>query len=108
MICNTLTKEFTSNALVLDVSGWDYVVVQFVNPSGTISITATNNGGTKLDASTATDFVPVQATKLADGTAVTSVAAAGLYRVNVVGHYLKFGGASAAADAIYVMYAKIR
>ena len=107
MICNTVQKSFTANSLVIDISGWDYVVIQAVNPSGTISLTATLNGGASNNTTTAADFTTVQATKLSDGTAVTAIAAAGLYRIPVVGHYLKLSGASAAADAIYVMYAKI-
>jgi hypothetical protein len=101
-----------NNATVIDVSGWDYAIVQFVAPSGTISITASNDSGDiegSIDGNpvTATNFTTVQATKLADGTAVTSVAAAGLYRVGVVGRFLKFGGASAAATKVIIQLAKI-
>ena len=108
-----VTASFNADAqYIQDLSNWDYCVVQFVNPSGTINITATNNGGAiqgeTLDtATTATNFQTIQATKLADGTAVTAVAAAGLYRVGVVGRYIKFGGIGAAADGVYLMLAKI-
>ncbi len=108
-----VTAAFNAaNGYVQDLSNWDYCVFQFVNPSGTISITATNDGGaiqgeTLGSAATATNFQTIQAAKLADGTAVTSVAAAGLYRVGVVGRYLKLGGASAAADKVFLMMAKI-
>lgn len=108
-----LTAAFNAeNEIVQDLSNYDYCVFQFVNPSGTISITATNDSGaiqgtTDGNSTTATNFQTIQATKLADGTAVTSVAAAGLYRVNVVGKYLKLGGASAAADKLILMLAKI-
>ena len=94
------------------MSNYDYAVIQMVNPSGTIALTATNNSGAVQGVSdgsidTAANYVTVQATKLADGTAATSLAAAGLYRVGVVGRYVKLGGASAAADKVLVMLAKI-
>ena len=108
-----VTDSFnTNNAVTLDVDGWDSVVAQFVGPSGTINITASNDGGevtgsVNNSATTAANFQTVQATKLADGTAVTAVAAAGLYRVGVVGRYLKFGGASAAATKVLIQLSKI-
>jgi hypothetical protein len=108
-----VTADFnTNNGKVIDISGWDWVVAQFVTPSGTISITASNDSGDVTGAidgnpATATNFNTVQATKLADGTSVTSVAASGLYRVGVVGRFLKFGGASAAATKVIVQLAKI-
>jgi len=114
-LCNTvdITTEFNAdNGYVADMSGWDNIVAQFVSPSGTISITATNDGGavegtTDGNSSLAANFQTVQATKLSDGTAVTTVAAAGLFRVGVVGRFLKFGGASAAATKVILMYHKV-
>ena len=112
MVATYIQPVFVSNAFVIDVSNWDYVVAQFVSPSGTISITATNDSGdvegiTDGGPATATNFTAIQATKLADGTAVTAVAAAGLYKMNVVGRYIKFSGASASATKIIIMLAKI-
>jgi hypothetical protein len=105
-------KLQTDNSVVIELSNWDYAVLQFVNPSGTISITATNDSGavqsvTDGNYELATNFQSVQATKLADGTAVTSVTAAGMYKVTVVGRYLKIGGASATASKLLIMLAKI-
>ena len=108
-----VTSEFNANnAKVLDISGWDYIILQFVAPTGTISVTASNDSGDVQGAldgnpATATNFTAVQVTKLADGTAVTSIAAAGLYKVGVTGRFLKFGGASAAATKVIVQLAKI-
>lgn len=100
------------NGITIDTSEWDYVIAQFVNPSGTISITTTNDGGAVFGVSqggpaTATNFTAVQATLLTAGTTVTAVAAAGLYKVVVVGQYLRFGGAGATADKVLVRLAKI-
>ena len=112
MLADYIQPVFVSNAFVIDVSNYDYVVAQFVTPTGTISITSTNDSGdeegvTDGNAATATNFTAVYATKLSTNTAVTAVDAAGLYKVNVAGRYLKFGGTSAAADKIIVMLAKI-
>jgi len=114
-----MTSEFTDltgvfntqNGVTLDVSLWQEVTMQFVNPSGTINITGTNDGGAVTGtsfggASTATNFTSIQATKLADGTAVTTIAAAGLFKVTRGCKYIKFGGASAAADKVIVFYSK--
>lgn len=111
MITNTQQYTFNaSNEIILDVSGWEFVVAQFVSPSGTINITATNNDGGSSTVTggpaTAADFTAVQATKLADGTAVTAVAAAGLYRLGVVGRFIKFGGTAAAATGVYISLTK--
>lgn len=108
-----VTDAFNAdNGYVQDVSGWDYAVWQFVNPSGTIDIKATNDGRavegrTDGNSSLATNFQTVQATLLTDGTSVTSVSAAGLYKTTVVGRYVKFGGSGATADAVIIQLAKI-
>jgi hypothetical protein len=107
-----VTAEFNANnAAIVDASNWDYVVVQFISPSGTIAFTATNDSGdvegvTDGNASLAVNFVTVVATKLSDGT-LTATGAAGLFRFAVVGRYIKFGGASAAATKVIVQFAKI-
>lgn len=107
------TTQFNNdNGIVIDMSGWDYIVAQFVAPTGTISISGTNDSGAvegAIDgnARTATNFTSIQATKLSDGTSVTSVAAAGLFKLNVTGRYVKFGGAAAAATKALIQFAKI-
>ena len=98
-----------SNAIVLDVSSFDYIVVQFVAPTGTINVQSTNDGGAVLgitsgSAALAINFTAVQATKLADGTSVTAVVAAGLYKLSVTGKYVSFGGTAAAASKVIVQF----
>jgi hypothetical protein len=112
MLAQYIQPVFVSNAFVIDVSNYDYVVAQFVAPTGTISITSTNDSGdvqgtTDGNYTTAANFTAVYATKLSTNTAVTAVDAAGLYKINVAGRYLKFGGTSAAASKIIIMLAKI-
>lgn len=99
----------SSNTFVMDVSLWENVTVQFVSPSGTINITGTNDGLGATDpktsfgnATTAANFTAIQAINLATGAAVSSVSAAGLYRIVVGCKYIKFGGASAAATKVLV------
>ncbi len=108
-----VTASFnSSNGVKIEMSNYDYCVVQFVSPSGTINITASNDSGavegtTDGNVTLSTNYQTVQATRLADGTSVTAVAAAGLYRLGVVGRYVQFAGASAAATKVLVMLAKI-
>lgn len=103
-----LTTEFNAaNGIKLDVSGWDYATIQAVSPSGTINITATNDGGANSDASTSQNYTGVLATKLVDNSSVSSIAAAGLYRVVISAKYLSIGGASAAATSLLVNLQKV-
>jgi hypothetical protein len=108
-----VTEEFNAaNGVVIDTSGWDYSVWQFVAPTGTISITATNDGGdlqgTRDGSPTnATNFVTVSATRLSDNTLVTAVAAAGLFKLTGLGRYVRFAGASAAATKVIVQLSQI-
>lgn len=114
-LCLTMdvTAEFNANnEAIIDMSGWDNAVWQFVSPSGTINTTATNDGGaitgsTEGNSKSSLNYQTIQVTKLSDGTAVTAVAAAGLFRNGVVGRYVKFGGASAAATKVIVMLHKV-
>ena len=115
MICtySDVTSDFNqNNTKVIDTSGYDYALIQFVAPTGTIALTGTLDAGDVTgaidgNAQTATNFTTIQATKLADGTAVTTVAAAGMYKFSLTGRFLKFGGVSAAATKVIVQLAKI-
>jgi len=113
-LSNTLdvSTEFNrDNGHVSDMSGWDYAIITLVSPSGTISLTATNDGGgitgvTDGNSLSALNFTAVQGIKLSDGSAVT-VAAAGQTKVINSGRYLKVGGASAAATKAIIEYFKV-
>lgn len=108
-----VTAEFNANnGFVADASNWDYLIWQFVSPTGTVSVTATNDAGSVTgsfdgNSLTATNFSTVSATVLNGGTLATSVAATGLYRTSYVGQFVKFGGASAAATKVFIQYHKI-
>jgi len=114
-LCQTLdvTNEFVAgNGYTIDMSNWDNAVWQFVAPSGTIDTTSSNDGGaiqgsTDGNSKSALNFQTIQVTKLSDGTAVTTVAAAGLFRNGVVGRYVRFGGSGATATKVIVMLHKV-
>lgn len=102
-----VTLDFNANkGIAIDTSNYTYAVWQFVNPSGTINIKSTNDPGasssTQGNATTATNFQTTIAQKLADGTEVTSVSGAGLFKVSVAGRFQYFGGTSAKADKVFV------
>lgn len=110
-----VTKEFNANnGFVADTSGWDYTIWQFITPSGTINISASNDSGAvegSLDGNslTAINFLTVSATALNGLTAVQSVTAAtsAMFRVGNVGQFVKFGGSSAAATKVIIQFYKI-
>lgn len=107
-----VTAEFNANnGTKIEASNYDYCVVQFVGASGTINFTASNDSGavqgtTDGNISLSTNFQTCFATKLADNTTVTT-GATGLFRFGVVGRYIQFAGAGAAATKVLVMLAKI-
>lgn len=107
-----VTADFNANnGTKVETSNYDYAVVQFVGASGTINFTASNDSGAVQSVSdgsikSSTNFATVSATKLSDGTLATT-GASGLYRFDVVGRYIQFAGASAAATKVLVMLAKI-
>lgn len=107
-----LSVDFNANSLVqVDIGGWETVSIQAVAPTGTITLNASNDGGGVTGSvndspTTATNFTLVQATKLADGSAVTAIAAAGVYKIPVAFRYLSIGGASAAATKLLIFLTK--
>lgn len=109
-----LTTEFNANnTAVLDVSGWENVIIHMVGTvTGTITFQGSNDGGAITGAveespQAAINFFTISATKMSDGTLTTSLAAAGLYKLTQPCKYLKFGGASAAATKVLVLLTKV-
>lgn len=114
MISNVIdvTTDFNANnGVKMDLSGWETATFQFVSPSGTISISGSNDGNaitgsTEANALASINYTAIQAINLASGSATSSVAAAGLYKVTVACKYIQFGGASAAATKVLVFVNK--
>jgi len=106
-----LTTEFNANnGIKVDVSNWQYCTVQVTGtPSGTINLTGTCDSGAVQSVSdgnavSSDNYVAIQATKLADGTSVTAIAAAGNYKITVGTKYIQVGGASAATTGKVLLF----
>lgn len=107
-----VTTEFNANnGVKLDLSLYESATFSFVTPTGTISITGSNDAGaiegvTDGNALTSTNYTAIQAINLGTGSAVTSVVAAGNYKVTIGPKFIQFGGASAAATKVLVFCTK--
>ncbi len=95
-----LTREYKQNVynIYLDLSGWDRTTLQVVTPASPVFIYGTNDPNALLgvrdgNAMLATNHTPLQATNLATGAAVSTMAANGLYKVDVNAQFLKLQGA---------------
>jgi hypothetical protein len=93
------TADFNADSLSqIDISGWDWVVVQIIGiPSSAISFKHSNDAGavqgvTDGNETTAINFVTLQMTDLSSGTGVTTAAGAGLFRAGVAGRFLQLSG----------------
>jgi hypothetical protein len=97
-----ITAELNDNSIAqLDIGGWDYVVVQLVDPVGTFTFNTTNDSGETTAVSdgsaiSATNWIATQGTNLNTGSGVTTLAASGLVRLEKVGQFLQISGAAAA------------
>jgi hypothetical protein len=108
-----VTTEFNANAKVqLDVGGWDYVVAQFVSPSGTVTFKATNDGGAVLgvsqgDAKSATNWNVIMGLNLATNTTAVNTNASSLFKFNVVGKFIQFESVGQTVGKLLINYSKI-
>ena len=83
----------------LDTGGYDYAVVQFVSPTGTITFKHTNDSGdiqgvSDGSAISSTNSQLVQGVNLATGAAATSTGASSLFRFESNGRYLWLDGSA--------------
>ena len=107
-----ITADLNDNDIVtLDVGGWDYAEVQLVSPTGTFSFLTSNDSGGITGVSdggpqSATNFTAVTGTKLADASAVTTLAGSGIVKFSNLGQYLRITGAGAAqvTEALVRLY----
>ena len=109
-----VTIDFNTDSLCnIEVSGWDYAIVQVESLTGTVNFNATLDGGavtgtTNNSPALATAFQPVQGTNLATGTAAVSVGVGSfLYKFGVIGNYLQLAGTAVTASKVLVFLAKI-
>lgn len=99
------------STLQINIDSWDFVVVQIVNPSGTLSFKNTNDSGAITGSTdgnyiTATNWVAVTGTNLATGTGITSLATGGLVKFDGIGGFLQLTGTSVTVDKILVRFYK--
>lgn len=110
-----LTREYKNNIynVKLDMSGWDRTTVQVVAPiANPIYVYGSNDpnalqGVRDGNAELAINFTPIQAVNLATGTAVSSMAAAGEYKIDINARFLKLEGGGADVYRLLANHAKI-
>lgn len=91
-----LTADFTASPNVrIDVSGWDYALVQIQTPSATIQFNGTNDAGgivgiTDGNALSSTNYQPVAGVNTANNAVVNSTGGNGIFKFNVVSRFLQF------------------
>lgn len=109
-----VTSRFNPTGIVnLDIGEWDFVVVQLVSPTGTVTFNGSNDGGgiqgeTAGNATSAINFTAVQAINLNTGTAATTAAASGMFKLTVIGKYLQLSSPGQTATKIIVYTSKIQ
>jgi hypothetical protein len=107
-----VTADFNANnGVKLCLSEWETATFQFVTPTGTISITGSNDGNeitgsTNPNALASINYTTILATNLATGTTTSSVSVSGLYKITIPCQYIQFGGASAAAAKVLIFVNK--
>lgn len=109
-----VTADYSVGSLAtLDIGGYDYAIVQLVNPSGTVTFKTSNDANEKTGASdgsavSATNFTVVQGTNLATSAAASTLAATGLMRFGYIGKFLQIdGGGTVTCDKVLVRLFKI-
>lgn len=110
----TGSESGTPYLVKLDTGGYDYAVVQIVNPSGEISFVHTNDSGdiqgvSDGSAVSSTNYELLQGVNLATGASITALSAGGIVRFQGYGRYLGFDGQgdSATVNKILVRLYKI-
>lgn len=98
--------------LQIDTSGFDYVIVHFVNTAASISFFGSNDGGaitgeTDDNALSAINWVSVQGVNQTTGAAGTTAATNTIYKFSSVARYLQFDGTASTTCKILVYFAKI-
>ena len=105
----TLAFANGSGTLQIDVSGWDYFVVQMITPGASTTFKGTNDGGAVTGLAqgnqiSATNWSAIQGTDLSTGTAATSTAASSIYKFPVSTRYFQLSNASTMAKLIIYFY----
>lgn len=114
-----VSENFVSGATgiaTIELSNYDYCVVQFVTLSGAVaSFTTTLDSGAiqnvtdgnALNSSNYLDVYGVDLTSATNALAKSLASGNGLFRFPVVGRYLRIGGTGCLATKVLVMLTKI-
>lgn len=115
----SITQDFTAQyaddkTINLDVSGWDYIVVQFESVAvAAVNFNTTNDSGAVQgisdgNANTATGWQPVQGINVATGTGATSAAVgSSIWRFQYIGRFLQLTSGSGTISKLLVSFNKI-
>jgi hypothetical protein len=101
-----ISIDFNADGIAtIDLSSWDWAVVQLVSPSGTVNFLASNDDGAQTgiqqgNSSLATNFTAVQGVNLATGVGATSANASSLFRFPIVGRFLQLSGGQPASKIL--------
>jgi len=109
------TSEYKANvySITLDMSGWDKTTIHVEAPvAKPFWIYGSNDAGmgfgiTDGNAQLATNFATIQATGLASGAAVTSIANAGIYKIDINAQFLRLQGGGADVYRLYMFHSKV-
>lgn len=107
-----ITNQFNAdNQYKLDVSEWQNVTIQVVDPSGSIDLSGSNDaraitGVSDGNAVSSDNYSTIQATNLADGALVTAITTDGLYSIKVLFKFLSIGGVGAQATKVLLFFNK--
>lgn len=98
--------------LQIDTSGFDFVIVHFVNMTGSTAFAGSNDGGaitgeTDGNAFSAINWVSVQGVNQTTGAAGTTAATNTIYKFSSVARYLQFDGTASTTCKVLVYFAKI-
>ena len=110
-----LTAEYKQNvySITLDLSNWDKITFHVEAPvAAPVFVYGSNDAGagqgiTFGNAQLATNFTPIQATKLADGTSVSSISTAGAYKVDANTQFVRLQGGGADVYRLYAYNYKV-
>ena len=105
-----LTAEIIANGFAeFETSNYDYAVIQIVDNGGDVFVKSTLDSGaiqgvTEGNISTSDNYVTIGCIRLSDNSYITPIDGNGLFRLNVVGRYIKIEGE---VSKLLVMLTKI-
>jgi hypothetical protein len=109
-----VTTQFNAQGYInIDTSGWDYVLVQLVSPTGSVNFKGTLDPGDVQGESagnplSAQNWLALYGTNTATGSGATSSNASSIFKFNVLSRFLQLSGSSVTATKVMIFFAKIQ